>query len=118
MVRLGAYFGRSAGVAVSVALYYMSMSPAFSYVALRNSVGWTRIVLLYLAALALACASVVPAFALTHLLLRGNRAAQQVASIALIAMALYVGLLRLCMPETFTIIRLQVASILPRLRSK
>jgi O-antigen/teichoic acid export membrane protein len=116
MVWLGAYFGRSAGAAISVALSYIIMSPILTYVAMRNSVSWIRIVQLYLSALALACAAVVPAFALTHLLFRGDLALAQVASIAVIAPALYVGLLWLSMPELFATIRLQIASIFPTVR--
>jgi O-antigen/teichoic acid export membrane protein len=116
MVCLGAYFGRSAGAAIGVALYYITVSPIFSYVALRNSVSWTRIVQLYLSALALACAAIVPAFVISHLLFRGDLAVAQVASIAVIAPILYVGLLWLSMPELFMTIRLQIASIFPTLQ--
>jgi PST family polysaccharide transporter len=116
IVGLGTYFANSIGTAICVALYYIALAPIYSYFALRHSASWTRIVWLYLSALALACTSVVPAFMLTHLLLRGDL--PTIVSVAVIATALYVGLLWLCMPDVFLTVRLQFLSLFPGFRGK
>jgi O-antigen/teichoic acid export membrane protein len=115
LVSLGALLGQALGVATGVGIYYAIIGPCYAYVAMRDA-GAISVLRLYALPLMLAALAVGAGYVLAHFLFGRNLVIPQVVSMLVLASAFYAGLVRLCMPDTFSDIRAQAASVLSKLR--
>ena len=114
LVGLGAWLGRARGVAVAVGLYYAVFGPCYSFVAMRGGgANLLSILRIYGAPLILACSAVTAAYSVAYLL---HENIVQAVSLVAMATAFYAGLLRVCMPQTFSAIVAQANSVISRPR--
>lgn len=116
LVGIGAWLGRALGVATAVGVYYAVFGPCYSYVAMRQGIGATGILRLYLSPLIVAGSAVGAAHMLANVLFGSNFPAFQAVSIVVFATGFYAGLLRLCMPGIFFEIGAQATFLVQRLR--
>ena len=117
LVGLGAWLGRSLGVAIAVGLYYAAFGPCYTFVAMQgDGVNISTVLRVYLTPLILASSSVFFAYTLAQFLLEGNVPVVQAALVAVLATISYVGLLWVFMPATFSVMTAHVASVFSRSR--
>jgi O-antigen/teichoic acid export membrane protein len=112
LVGIGAWLGQAFGAAIAVACYYAILCPAYSYVAMkREGVSAAVILRLYLLPMALAGVAVLTAFTSERVLFGNNHPLVEIVFTLACATACYAELLRRFMPETYSAIMSQTASI-------
>ena len=113
LVGVGAWLGHTLGVAIAVGIYYAIFAPIYSYAAMRSGGVKPSVILrLFLPPMMLAASVIAAVYGLTRSLFHDSFVIAQMASILVLATALYAALMRLCLPQTFSSIKTQIWTVI------
>jgi O-antigen/teichoic acid export membrane protein len=120
LVVTGALLASSLGVAIAVAVYYAAVKPINSWLVFRASMRLPDFLQIYIFPAAISGIAIGAAYACSHLPIVTNSYVEQIAVTVVLGPLIYLGMLRLLVPETLRDVldRFPAGSLLRRLKRR